>query len=116
MDLNKDTTFLLKNKLQQISFGLYQVQLHFTNDIYIDVGNKISLRDAKQQYSVWDWVEGKRNVSFNSILEEDIVDVIFSSTRDLELHFSNSEILTLFKGSDDAESYVVHYKKDFEVI
>ena len=116
MDLYKDTTFLLKSKLQQVSFGLYQVQLHFTNDIYIGVGNKISLRDAKQQYYFWDWTEGKRNVSFNSVLGEDIAEVIFSSMQDLELHFSNGEILTLFKGSDDAESYIVHHKKDFEVV
>ena len=116
MHLNKDTTFFLKSKLMQICFNLYQIQLHFTNDIYISVGNKISLQYAKQQYHVWDWTKGKANVSFNSILEEDIIAVIFSSTQNLELHFSNSEILTIFKGSNDAESYIVHHKEDFEVI
>ena len=92
MYLNKDLSFLRNQLLQQICFGLYQLQFHFTNTLSITVGSRIVFINKNQERFVWCGEFGRATICFNSILEEIIIDAEFSQNQELKLTFSNCEI------------------------
>jgi hypothetical protein len=125
MDIKKDLTFFNGNILQQVAFGLYQVQLHFANldpqyadeDLHIEVVCDLEYKRADGSIRKWD-SENSRASDFciNQLMELSVTNALCDDNNDLHLNFENGESLKIVSAHGLFESYVVHYQTDFEVI
>ncbi len=66
----------------------------------------------------WSGYEGRRQVSFNCLLEQKITEAKFDTNEErLTLVFGEIGIPFLIRNMEErGESYVVHSEKDFEVV
>lgn len=116
MDIKKDTIFIIKKKLKQVCYNLYQVHLKFEDEIFFEIGEGIEFTGKNGAIKKWSYTDGRVCFSINSLLELSVEKAQVVERYNLTLVFENEEKLQMLSGEDDAESYVVYHKKDFQVI
>lgn len=103
-----DISMLEGKFIQQIRYGLYQLQLCFNEpSILIEIGHKISFND-KRKVSVWQGVNGRAFFCMNEILDIPLLQCYFTEDGDLILLFVNEMFLRIHKDvSALGESYLI---------
>jgi hypothetical protein len=105
---------LLGKTLQQVRFGLYQIQLVFDDDLIVSVGEKLTHKSADGVLQIWSFLDGRRNISINNLLEIKVANAQFEGG-DLKIDFANDESLIIHSGTDGLESYEIRYKEQTKV-
>ncbi len=115
MNLRQDCAFFRGEIIQQICFGLYQIRFNFSNNISIESGDRVVNMHLPLQRIEWRGDMGRESVSFNHLLEIEIISAKLDDDDILELEFVDSSKLFFFNSRDViGESYIVHFKDDFE--
>ena|SRR5260221_14324900 len=99
----EDFSFLRGREVQQICFGLYQIQMHLFENISIawehdfdHGGHGTSSAKLKENST--------RDTTLLSLLGETVERVVTSTNNALILQFSNNEVLTIFVSGGPYES------------
>ncbi|MDQ3396138.1 MAG: hypothetical protein M3512_18790 [Bacteroidota bacterium] len=116
MDIKKDLHFLIGKTLMQISFGLYQVQLHFSEDLLIEVGHGIDFFELNGASQKWRYSTGREYFSLNILLETTVIKANVDLSNNLIINFENEKTLKILKGKDGHESFIIYNKGDFQVL
>ena len=116
MNLRENSIFFHNQRLEKISFSLYFAEIILSADIRIVCNNKMKLIESENKLT--EWTDIIENCDFNiaKILGKVITSSCFDETENLILYFDNSSILTIYAGDKTFESYIVHNKKDFQVV
>lgn len=117
MEIRNDVTFILGKEIQQISFGLYQIQLHFNREeIIIEIGEGLKYYQKDGSVQDWNFSKGRDFFSINNLLEIPVKNAFVDINDNLTLVFENGESLVIKAAKEDTESYIVYRYKDFQVI
>ena len=117
MEIRSDISFLIGKGIQQICYGLFQIQLHFNKEeIRIEIGEGVKYHEKDNNTQEWSYTKGRDFFSINHLLEIPVVHANVDHADNLRLDFENGESLIIKSGKDGNESYIIHHDKDFQVI
>ncbi len=116
MDIRIDIKFIVGIKLFQICFGLFQVKLNFDKEIIIEIGDSVEYHKNDGSIEDWNCKNGKNPIALSSLLELSVKKAFVDHNDNLRLEFENGESLIIKADKDGYESYIIYYKKDFQVI
>jgi hypothetical protein len=106
---NTDLNYLINCELQQISIGLHQVILRFSNDLQITVESKLEVKENASASVTCSW-EGEQIVNFDNILKlinTSIKQYKILDDKNLVLEFSNNNSLIIYDNHQAFESYQI---------
>lgn len=113
MDIKDD---ILGKYIQQVCFGLYQIQLHLNDDIFISTGNILEYYSNGAIIQTWNGDKGRDNFCLNSVLELTIINAYIDDGKDLFIFFENGEHIKILYDKDAIESYMITYRTSSEII
>jgi len=117
MNLREDCSFLYNQYVQQICFGLYDLQLRFHEPTTsISTGSEVIYYPKNGDAQKWNGTNGRDSFSMNNILEIPVIGAFLDKTESLNIYFENGDKIKIVADSDGYESYIVHNNRDFEVI
>lgn len=118
MNLRNDVSFFKNKVFMQVCIGLHYLQLNFSDDLMLEIGNEIIFEDENGDKHFWSNKESMFFIRINSILEKRIIDCYFDEKKYLYINFENNNkiILLSLLNNSEGEAYVVHFKTDFEVV
>lgn len=109
-------------ELQQICFGLWQLQLHFAgtfalrgNSLTIAVGNELE-HFSNGTVKKWHWESGRSSLSLNELLELKITNALVDAKDSLHIKFENGDAVKINCAHNGLESYTVTYNNNYFII
>ena len=108
----EDLTDLCGQKLQQVRFGLYQIQLYFDKDTLIEICDELFyIKNEKK--TKWTYSAGNEMFSLCEILEKIVLSISFKGDN-IMIVFDNSDSLELLI-SGEYESVIITFSDRFYV-
>ncbi len=116
MDIRKDTSFLIKAEIIEISFGVYNMWLLFNNKITISTGTILEYRQSDGMVYTWTGIDGRAPFSMNRLLEIPVSSAFVEEVGTLHIHFDNGDEIAFVAVDEPCESFMLSSPDTFQVI
>jgi hypothetical protein len=111
-------TFLVGKGLQQLCYGLYDIQFHFEDELSISIYNKIMFYSSSKEEVVLE-INSKSShspIQINSLLGQKISKYEIVNHESIILSFENAEKIFIDGGDLEFECYTINYRGAVYVI
>ncbi len=116
MDIRKNTDFIVNAFIEQICYGLYDLQIRFNIDLTISTGGLLEYRQANGTVSLWTGKDGRALFSMNGILEIPVTAASVEPSDTLHIFFENGDEIIFMTVDDPYEQYNLSSQDSSQVI
>ena len=107
LDKATDFSFLLGKELLQVSIGLYQIVLRFSDNIVVNAECMLLLKGEDGSLLQVDSEDPQTTKELVCLLGKAIKSVKIASNMELKMLFSSESELTLIDSNEDGESFAI---------
>lgn len=116
MDIRKNSEFIVNAFIEQICYGLYDLQIQFNIDLTISTGRRLEYRQSNGNIHYWTGENGRDFFSMNGIIEIPVIATSVENSGTLHIFFENGDEIVFIAVDEPYEQFMLTSRESFQVV